>query len=76
MNKQGRDRLARAATMIDEAKSIIEAVAEEEQEKFDNLSEGLQASERGQKMEEAASTLEDLASTLDDVLSSLGEVQE
>ena len=45
--------------MIEEAKSIIEAVGEGEQEKFDNLTEGLQAGERGQRMEEVAGDLAD-----------------
>lgn len=42
----------------EQAKSIVEGVAESEREKFDNLNEGLQASEKGQTLEQNADTLE------------------
>ncbi len=71
MNKADRAQLEKASALLDEAKSIIEAVGEAEQEKFDNLTEGLQQTERGQRMEEIASELADLVSTLDDALSTL-----
>jgi hypothetical protein len=45
-------------TMLDEASNLITNVAEEEREKFDNMSEGLQASPTGQAIEEAADLLE------------------
>ncbi len=76
MNKQDRAELTRAYAMIDEAKGIVEAVAEAEQEKFDNLSEGLQASERGQRMGEVASELQDACAMLADVLASIEGAQE
>jgi len=66
MNKADRAQLAKAAALIEEAKTIVEEVAEGEQEKFDNLTEGLQAAERGQKMEETASNLSELVNALDD----------
>lgn len=76
MNKSDRVELVKAATLIDEARSIIESVGEAEQEKFDNLSEGLQAAERGQRMEEVAGELIELVCALDDALSTLEQVQE
>lgn len=76
MNKQDRAELTKAHKMIEEAKDIIEAVGEAEQEKFDNLSEGLQQSGLGQKIERTASDLGDLVGTLDDVLSSLDTASE
>ena len=75
MNKQDRAELARAYAMIDKAKSIIEAVADGELEKFENLSEGLQASERGQRMEEVASELQNVCDTIDDVLATIEGAQ-
>lgn len=45
--------------------SLLEDMAEAEREKFDNMSEGLQESERGQAMEEAANHLDNAASALD-----------
>lgn len=74
MNKQDRADLTKARAMIQHAQSIIGDTGEREQEKFDNMSEGLQQSENGQKLEENASGLDDLGSTLDDVLSSLDDL--
>jgi hypothetical protein len=51
-------------TKIEAALANLESVttdlAVEERDKFDNMPEGLQASENGQKIEEAADTLENL----------------
>lgn len=69
MNAENRKDLQRAIDLLNEAKEIIESVGEGEQEKYDNLSEGLQQAERGQRMEEVASTLSDQASSLDDIIS-------
>lgn len=76
MNKQGRAELDRASKLLDEARSIIETISEEEQEKFDNLTEGLQAAERGQRMEEVASTLAEQVEAIGDVMIALEEAQE
>ena len=76
MNKADRAELQKAHDMIEEAKSIIETIGEQEQEKFDNLTEGLQASERGQKFEETASSLADAAGALDDVLGAINDAME
>jgi hypothetical protein len=57
----------------------VEPLADEEQEKFDNLPEGLQNSEKGQAMEEAASALEsavsELESAVDSIDSAIGEIE-
>jgi hypothetical protein len=52
----------------------METMVEEEQEKFDNLSEGLQQAESGQAMEAAAATLGDVLTMLENVISELGEL--
>jgi hypothetical protein len=66
MNKENRKELERAINLIEEAKLIVEQIKDEEQEKFDKLSEGLQASEKGQKFEETVSTLDDVFSQLEE----------
>ena len=76
MNKADRAQLAKASALIDEAKSIVEAVGEAEQEKFDNLTEGLQAAERGQKMEEVATDLAELVGTLEEAVSTIERAAE
>lgn len=68
MNKQDRKQLEKAVELLKEAQEIIDTIKDGEQEKFDNLSEGLQATEKGQKFEEDVSTLEDANSNIDDVI--------
>ena len=72
MNKAQRKQLAEAISLleqaqqiINDAKSIVETIKDEEQEKFDNLNEGMQAMEANQKLEENASALDDVYSDLD-----------
>jgi hypothetical protein len=59
---------------------LIENIRDAEQECFDNLTEGLQAAERGQTMEQTASTLDDIASELDididDIITRLDECKQ
>lgn len=74
MNKKQRERLERAASLISEAKEIIEQIRDEEQEKFENLSEGLQASEKGQALEENSSSLDGANDELSNVLETIEEV--
>lgn len=58
------------------ANGDIETVKDEEQDGYDNLSEGLQAAENGQKMEEAVNFLEEAHNTIDEALEKLGELSE
>lgn len=71
MNTSDRKELDKAIALLEEAKIIIESIAEQEQEKFDNLTEGLQQSERGQRFEEVSSNLNDQASSIDDIISEI-----
>ena len=73
MNKQDRTNVAAITARIEQAKSEITAAGEElralaeaEQEKFDNMSEGLQAGEQGQAIEKAAEVLDEAASAADE----------
>ena len=66
MNNQRRKELERACTLLSEAKDIVEMVQAEEQECFDNLTEGLAQTERGQQIEEYASRLEDVVGYLEE----------
>lgn len=66
MNKQNRkalelaiEELQKARDIIAAQKEIIEQMRDEEQEKFDNMSEGLQQSEKGMSIEAAADCLDD-----------------
>lgn len=57
MNRQRRKKLAEAVELLNRANEIISNVLDEEQEAFDNLSEGLQETERGQQMSDYIDTL-------------------
>lgn len=61
MNKERRRELQRAYDMLDNAKQIIEDIADAEQDAFDNLPEGLQASDRGARLEENSYNLDEAA---------------
>lgn len=76
MNDLDRKRLQEAKQLVEDARSTVEALASDEQEKFDNLSEGLQASEKGQKLEATASNLADLANDLENLLDAFDNVEE
>jgi len=76
MNQEKRKELAKAISLMEEAKEIIESISEQEQECFDNLSENLQQSERGQRFEEIASQLSDVVSTIDEAISEVESASE
>ena len=73
MNNQNRKELKTAIALIEQAREIIERMKEEEQTKFDNLSEGLQQTEQGVKFEETFSTFEDVCSELSEAVTSIEE---
>ena len=65
MNKARRKEIARAIELMEQAREILEAVRDEEQETFDNMPESLQGSERGEAMGGYIYTLEECMETLD-----------
>lgn len=73
MNQQDRDQVAALVARLEDLKANAEAIgneistlAEAEQEKFDNMNEGLQQSEQGQGIEAAAGFLDEAVSALTD----------
>ena len=74
MNKVRRKEIQRAIDLICEAEGILSAAESDEQEAFDNMPEGLQDSERGEKMGENIDVLIDCQSELEDMVESLLEV--
>jgi hypothetical protein len=80
MNNQDRKQLAslkeRMADLIAKLESLHEdatALADAEQEKFDNMSEGLACSEKGVAIETAANNLAELAAAVESAKDSLQE---
>ena len=74
MNKAQRKRLGEIETILLDVKCELDGMADEEQEKFDNLSEGLQASERGQTFEANSEFLKEMVAGLDDALNGLESI--
>ena len=74
MNAARRKELSKAIDLIEQAKEIISAVAEEEREAYDNLPEGLQESEMGETMKEIADELEYV--DFDEVVDTIQEIIE
>lgn len=74
MNKQRRKDIAKAIELLEQAKSILEESAQEEQDCFDNMPEGLQCSDNGQKIEENATALQDMVDSIQEVIDNSDEV--
>jgi len=71
MNKSNRKELSDILAILQNQCDALETMASEEEEKFDNMPEGLQESETGQLMEEAQSMLNDQAMTIADAICEL-----
>ena len=74
MNANDRKELSEIISQLEELKERAQNLADNEREKFDNLSEGLQASERGQAIELAADELENGTNAIEDALSCFGNI--
>lgn len=73
MNNIRRKAIDALVERLDILRSDIEMIAEEEQDAFDNLPEGIQVSERGEAMEQAADELSDIGSDAEDLMNRLQE---
>lgn len=68
MNKQDRKELDKALDLLSSASEIIMRIKEQEEEKYDNLPEGIQESERGERFQQNIDNLESSLSDLESVL--------
>ena len=59
-------KLETVISLIEEIAGDLELIQEEEQEAFDNMPEGLQESERGEKMQECVDSFDEILSVLND----------
>lgn len=76
MNAKQRKELQGYADSLDEIKSCLETMQEDETEKLDNMPESLQESERGDVMQAAIDNLESAASSLEEAIDYLNEIVE
>lgn len=76
MNNSRRKQLSAILSVLEDMNTRIEEIKDEEQDCFDNMPEGLQGSEKGEKAENAISALEDVISSLEEAISRLQDAQE
>jgi len=74
MNEERRKKIKEALDKLSDVKDLIDQTKEEEQAAFDNLPEGLQASEQGVRMEEIIGVLEEASETCDGIDTELGSL--
>lgn len=74
MNKTERKKVEKWIETLSNIQSEIETMQESEQEKYDNMPEGLQYSKRGQAIDEAAYNLEEAASNVESAIDNLKEI--
>ena len=67
MNRQRRQRLYDATSALDEAVAVIQDIHSEEDEAFNNLSEGLQCSRTGNSMQDAMDKLDGFVDKIESV---------
>jgi len=76
MNIDKRKRIDEATALIEEARSIVEGVTQEESEAYENMPENLQYSERGELIQEAINNLEYADNCFDELLGYLEEAKQ
>ena len=76
MNKQRRQQLYDATSALDEAVAVIQDIHSEEDEAFNNLSEGLQYSRTGDSMQEAMNTLDGFVDKIEAIKSEIEKFAE
>lgn len=59
MNNARRKEINKAIGMVEEARALLEAVRDAEQEAFDSMPESFQNGDRGEKMQACISDIED-----------------
>ena len=74
MNAKDRKKVGEWIENLSKVKSEIEDMQQEQQDKYDNMPEGLQDSEKGEALEEAANTLEEVSDSVGSAIESLQEI--
>ena len=76
MNKQRRQQLYDATAALDEAVAVIQDIHSEEDEAFNNLSEGLQCSQTGVSMQDAMDKMDSFIDKIEAIKSEIEEFAE
>lgn len=76
MNKQNRKMIEGYISQLEDLKGNIEAMKDEEEEKLDNMPDGLQESERGEAIQDAIDNLDSASDSIGDAIDYLNELTE
>lgn len=71
MNKKQRNELERIAGQLEELRSDLEVICDEEDEKLDNIPDNLYGSDRYNDMQEVRDNLEEVIADLDNTIENL-----
>lgn len=74
MNKARRKQIVKAKNYLNEAADIIQDVLNDEDMAYNNLSEGLQCTTRGEQMESNIDDLEEIIDNLMEIIGSLDSI--
>ena len=74
MNATRRKFLANILDRLSSIKAEIDELKDLEQEAFDNLPEGIQGSERGEKIQSNVEIMDDAVNSIDDLEEQIGEL--
>ncbi len=74
MNAWRRNKISATICALTIERENIQGIMDEEQEAFDNLPEGLQASERGEKLTENVDALQDAYTAIEECIERLEEI--
>ena len=73
MNKQRRKELGKLIDQLEEVKSKIETIKDEEESAYDNMPESLQDGDSGQRMQDAIDALDYAIGGFDDIIDNIHE---
>lgn len=74
MNNERRKKIKEVIGLINQSENVLQDVLNEEDDAFNNLSEGLQCTMRGEAMENNISELEEAIGKLKDALENLDNI--
>lgn len=76
MNAKDRKQVTKIVEKLEEIKSDVDAMQVEQEDRFYNLPEGIQDSERGDEFQEAIENIESAASSIEEAIDYLNEILE
>lgn len=76
MNKTRRKWIESLVEKLYEIQSDVDSIADEENEAYENLPEGIQDSDRGNTMYENVDDLQDISNGIEDTIDRLNEILE